>query len=423
MKFSDTSIKCQKTGDIILTKSKKIGTLIVKGQKYYYNKIGNYSHVVICVIPGIFAEATKGKLVDVFYYKEPSRSLYKAIKWKVIRNSSVASDDLIKQKIIKWISYQIGKPYDLKGLISPRNKKKSLSGINTPVVICSEFVALVYKQVNNILRCKLFDTPSNQIVPADFECLPSDKCSNWAEVNEAELIDSYDHTLMHEYAETWLKHQQFLNSIAGDQADALHTMTTLSDILNDVAKNSDIEMLKIALEGLSSKIKPERIDIDFAYQTFINFVTFGSNFLKEFTPTSYKTSAKAEDVKVQTKMVREKSLKDFDSFLKLQNGVLEKIYWCCNQLENINITSSEDTETFTKITLIAIDLIQTLPLDNIEIYLKKLNNRLENHQNKSCDPDITNRLKELSNIMNKIKELKDSNILTLFKTTVKKVNL
>ena len=192
MKFSDISSSNHRAGDIILIKSDSwLSEKNVKGQKKIHGQEeAYYSHVLICVAQGIFAESTNGKVIDFFHYKDKSRSLYDIEDWRVIRHSLVAEN--YNKEIIQYASYQRKKPYySLKEKLSrlARASGEESRDIDSNSMICSEFVASILWKMNEKLNQEIFPLSKDTVIlPAHFQKLH--EYSGWDIVDKECMVDN-----------------------------------------------------------------------------------------------------------------------------------------------------------------------------------------------------------------------------------------
>ena len=401
MKFSDTPISLHQTGDILLTKSKKMGQIIVKGQEWILKKEGNFSHVAICVCPGVFAESTIGKRLNLFYYKDSSRTISNVTNWRLIRNETVSKNEEIKQQIINSICYQIGKKYDNRIFTSPRKKINSESNIDSEVAICSEFVALVYQQVNHELKCDLFDKPSSQVLPSDIEQLTK-KNKKWSEVNHEEEKNHSEDEGIHQAAKIWILSQYIIDTNIIEWTELQNKMDDYLDeipmIINKANKNDAEEYLRN--QGF------ETGGPDFVYTIFINSLeALVDNQLEICEPQNFRQKIEIDKANNRSALIGRKVFKNFNTFLSLEE---DKINTYEQLIENINSSPSgkESTSRFSSHDLLK-HLNEQLPIKNIDNQISHLNKKKDLYKDKITDESINSRIENFSNILENIKKLKN----------------
>jgi hypothetical protein len=422
MKFKETSIACHCSGDILLTRSKKVGTLIVLGQKHYYKKDSNYSHVAICVLPGVFAEATIGRKIECFYYKDQSHNLAETKNWKLLRNKIVAGDNSIQNEIVKWILYQIGKSYDLAGLLSPKKKSECVSSVDTPVAICSEFVATVYSQINNTLQCDLFNSPPNTLIPASFEELQGDKYPDWCEIEKKYLQDNFDHSRLQHSAQIWLKHQSFLNSLSLRCEKIMDWMSLLSEITLTVSNADDVELMQSFLSGFGAE-PIDHTDVAFPYSVFSKFETYSKYNFEDYTPTNFNTKKSKTNAVAQANNIRERMLSCFAQFIKTQKTILETFEMHCSMVSEVNgkgITSEKSVRQLLLVFNAIVELLEQLPINNIEEHIDNLNKTMSEHA--AHDEELVSLQNAFMTVLKKIEVFNTDNTVKKLKKIIQEVN-
>lgn len=189
IKLRDANIQNQMPGDVILTRGEGLTSeLIIKGQNVINAGDSTYSHVLICVLPGLFAEATGKEVINYFLITDEKRSSLDSKNWQVLRNEFVKNNTKLQSKIQSSIQYHIGKSYSIfemgKRIINEKDE------IDNPTSFCSQFVCNVYKSINDEILSELFKSDSFSVYPVSFEGLINQK-SKWYDNNWTDVKDKY----------------------------------------------------------------------------------------------------------------------------------------------------------------------------------------------------------------------------------------
>lgn len=111
MKLQDSNALHHLTGDIILvegtSKNSNWVRFLQRVKKGHNSKV---SHALICIEPGVFAEATSKYTVEPFLFFE-SRDSISELNWVVIRNKTLENNKDLRHEFKRHLEYHYGKPY------------------------------------------------------------------------------------------------------------------------------------------------------------------------------------------------------------------------------------------------------------------------------------------------------------------------
>lgn len=148
----DTFCDFQEIGDVVFVRAKNLDTrLITAGQTFLTGKRAIYSHVLLCVAPGLYLHAIPKSGVFFANTESPEMCFPNVYpQWSVRRNTQLSTAK--RFELSQWAAYYIGQAYNFRlvgSTLSHTRYRRAHS-------YCSEVIAKVYRK----LDCDLVITPS-----------------------------------------------------------------------------------------------------------------------------------------------------------------------------------------------------------------------------------------------------------------------
>jgi hypothetical protein len=167
--------KFQKAGDIIFIQTRKRIPLNRFAQSLATAKRANYTHVLLCVMPGLYVHSVVKPGVHLVAAEDDEGNFPARYgkRWKVVRNIKVAKDPMLMGQVANKAIYYIGQKYNGAFAISsllPWRFKASRS-------FCSELVARIYADLGHPIN-KL---KPEQILPVHID-IAAQKSAEWQDV-------------------------------------------------------------------------------------------------------------------------------------------------------------------------------------------------------------------------------------------------
>jgi hypothetical protein len=397
--LKDTNICCHKTGDIIFTKSNiKLGDINVAAQRRIFKREeAQFSHIFICVTNGVFAEATLGKNIEVFSFKDDREST-KSEKWTVYRNKLISEDEELQKRIKDNILFHIGKRYDLKSLASyalhslVSKEYKVSDDIFNPSAICSEFVAMVLKGVNEVLQCSLLEGNMKLLLPGDFEEHFKHDCT-WEEVKYDRAKGSVDEQnlerkvplIINEFREKMDNIKQ-IKEVEVKILQDIYDFVELMDKSNSAKTSEEIQEL---IEKYKSYMQgEENPDI---LKSIYQKLTFNKNKLVEsqtsFSQKHYSLKSIDSTIENLGKIIHIIDLMDI-YYIELINQLVKGTLDIYDEFKNLPVENIiNNKELVTKITFIH-SAFKYIPTDKVEFFKKIIQNPINGLSNKLFDKYI-----------------------------------
>jgi hypothetical protein len=168
----------QKTGDILFTRSRGLAAFANRaGQLVTRGKLPGPTHVILCVVPGLYMHSTKARGVEVARAEDvrlantpmPRHSLLYRVVRPAVMTPDMASD--LIDKAIYFHGQKYNSLFFAKTLLASERYQKSAA-------FCSEYVCAVYRAIKG----ELIARPDEEVYPGMLES--SLQAPDWIDVTD-----------------------------------------------------------------------------------------------------------------------------------------------------------------------------------------------------------------------------------------------